>query len=92
VIAKITPVSVSLDPSEIVLTYLYGTLKLSDYYYLMHIIYVKKGCVLPNIFVETDTFLGFFVELIEQNRNRNFCNFINVFTVTFDQFNASFLN
>jgi len=44
-----------------------------------------------HIFVETDTFYlsGFFDEYKVQKNRVIFCDIINVFTVTFDQFNAS---
>ncbi len=54
-----------------------------------------KTVVLHNIFVET---VMYFIFLDSQMNRQHlfeieiFCNIINVFTVTFDQFNASLMN
>ncbi len=56
-----------------------------------------KTVVLTNIFVETDLFFRIH-RWIESSKEQHFfkieifCYIINVFTVTFDQFNASLIN
>ncbi len=59
-----------------------------------------KTDVLLNIFVENVIFFFFLLDSLMNGKHKRttfiwndiFCNIINVFTVTFEQFNASLLN
>ncbi len=67
----------SHDPSEIIL------------FLFFIIINVEISCATSYFCGNSNTFLGFFQSLFEKEI---FCNIVNVFTVTFGQFNATLRN
>ncbi len=85
--ASLLQYSVSYDPSEIILICWFSVQEI-----FLIIISVENSCVASYFCGNLDRYILFFRILFKQTAfiwNINICNIINVFTVTFDQFNAT---